>query len=93
MPTNHHTWTLTYEEFVENANTVRKAVLAGLFNFGEISKKHHDHLSNTYALVIRFKGMFGRLIDKILFKSDTADENTYYIITNSCKQHRGIPDL
>lgn len=67
---------LNYESDVKNANNIKDLILETIEKEGYLRASAQE-LSAKFVIVLKNKGLFGRIYDKI-FKEEDEKDNTFY---------------
>lgn len=67
-------WTMTPKSLTEQGNYMKEIFLDKMKNEGHISEEQVDKM-NKYCFVVAEKSFFGKVWDKILWKSDPEAVN------------------
>jgi len=65
-------YSLTLDNMINNANNAKEVVVDGLIQEGFLTKEQGEEINNRYAVMITEKGLFGKILDKLLFKKDDS---------------------
>ncbi len=77
---NAKIWTHTMEDMDSLGNEVKETVLMGLLDAGAITNENYDYFLNNYAIVIKRKNTWGRVLEAIKLRKPNEIWEYYWML-------------